>query len=132
MLYLLAQQFIVAGVSEPVGDLRVDHLDLLDNRVLQLSNFRGNDGVEAGHYWVVVEDGLLFEVLHFWRDFRDGVLCELDAPNELGDIGPGRLAGGAIDETEGFHLEVQYFVQSLYHIIDHFHLLAFAHYHTLI
>jgi hypothetical protein len=38
-------------------------------------------------------------VLHLWRDFRDGVLSELDGPDELGDIGPGRLAGGAIDEA---------------------------------
>lgn len=99
VLYLLAQQFVVAGVSEPIGDLCVDHLDLLNYRMLQLPNFRWNDGIKAGHYWVVVEDGFLFEVLHLWRDFRDGVLSELDGPDELGDIGPGRLAGGAIDEA---------------------------------
>ena len=38
MLDLLAQQFVVARVAEASGDLGVDHLDLLDDRVLQPSD----------------------------------------------------------------------------------------------
>jgi hypothetical protein len=45
LLHLLAQQFIIAGIPEPIGYLGVDHLDLLDDGMLQLSDLGGDDGV---------------------------------------------------------------------------------------
>lgn len=49
---------------------------------------------------------------------------ELDVLDELSDIGPARLAGGIVDEAEGLVLELQYFGQSLDHIVHQLRLLA--------
>jgi hypothetical protein len=40
MLYLLAEQSVVDGVPEPIGNFSVNHLDLLNYCVLQLAYLR--------------------------------------------------------------------------------------------
>ena len=86
-------------MDRPLPLVGVDHVDLLDDRMLQLSDLRRDDGFHSRHIWIIVEDGLLLEVLHLWGDFRDGALRELDGPEQLNDVGSGWLAGCTVDES---------------------------------
>lgn len=95
--------------------------------MLQLSDLGGNDGVQSGHQGVVAEDGFLLEVLHLRSNLRHCALGELDVLDEMVDIGLVGQSGRIVDQAEGLFLQVQYFAQSLNHIVHQLRLLPLVH-----